>query len=163
MRPSQAHLGQSFWNPATLLATWFGVGLIPKAPGTWGSLTALPCAWAIHWAAGPIGLAGATLGLFAIGVWATGVFAARRGTPDPPTAVIDEVVGQWLVLILVPRDQGFYILGFGLFRLADVVKPWPVSWADRRVKGGFGIMLDDVLAGVYAGLVPFALSFWIGR
>ncbi len=146
-------------DPAILLATWFGTGLLPKAPGSWGSLAALPFAWGIHLALGWPGLAAAVVAVFITGVWCSGVFI-KAGGPDPAAVVIDEVAGQWLVLLVVPTDWFLYGAGFVFFRFADIVKPWPVSWADRRIKGGFGVMFDDVLAALYAGGALYALSWW---
>jgi len=142
--------------PARLLATWFASGLMPKAPGTWGTLAALPFAWALHafypW---PV-LAAATAGVFLIGIWASDRYMAQTGESDPGAIVIDEVAGMWLTLLpaayLMPFDPDavVYALAFALFRIADIFKPWPVSWADRAIKGGFGVMLDDILAALYA-------------
>jgi phosphatidylglycerophosphatase A len=129
-----------------VLATWFGVGLIPVAPGTWGSLAALPFAWVIHDLWGVLGLALGALIAFVGGCWAAGAFAKASGEVDPAAIVVDEVAAQWLVLIAAPLQPLAWALAFLLFRLFDIWKPWPVRWADRHVKGGFGIMLDDVLA-----------------
>jgi len=147
----------SLRNPGVLLATWFGSGLLPKAPGTWGSLAALPFAWLIAANAGPFGLAAATVLVFVVGVWASNVYVRHAGGDDPGPVVIDEVAGQWMTLAAIPVDLRYYLVGFVLFRLADIFKPWPASWADRSVKGGLGIMLDDVLAAVYSGGVLYAL------
>jgi phosphatidylglycerophosphatase A len=138
-------------NPASLLATWFGAGKLPKAPGTWGSLAALPFAWVIRVELGMWALAAATVLIFAIGCWAAGAHARSHGGEDPGEVVIDEVAGQWLTLLPVAADPILYLAGFILFRIFDVWKPWPVRWADRAIGGGFGIMLDDVLAALYAG------------
>ena len=75
--------------------------------------------------------------------------------------VIDEVAGQWLVLVVVPPDLVLYAAGFVLFRIADIVKPWPASWIDRTVKGGLGVMLDDTAAALYAGVALYAISRWM--
>ena len=145
-----------FKDPGVLLATWFGAGLLPRAPGTWGSLAALPCAWVIHGAFGWQGLVLAAAALFCVGIWAAERFMAKAGLgSDPAPVVIDEVVGQWLTLLAVEPDLVLYGAGFVLFRAADIVKPWPVSWADKHVAGGIGVMLDDVIAGVYAALVLY--------
>jgi phosphatidylglycerophosphatase A len=122
-------------------------------PGTWGSLAALLCAWAIHGWCGKIGLAAATGIVFAVGCWASAKIAKMSATRDPSAIVIDEVVGQWLVLLGAALDPLSYFLAFLLFRIFDIWKPWPVSWADRHLAGGLGIMLDDLLAAVYAFLV----------
>lgn len=149
-----------FLRPAPLLATWFGAGLSPWAPGTVGSLAALPLAWLISAYTGTIGLAIAVLIVFALGVWASHVYSAALGKSDAGEIVIDEVAGQWLTLLLVPPDLAMYALGFALFRLADIVKPWPISWIDRKIKGGFGVMFDDVLAGAFAAIVLWNIWAW---
>jgi phosphatidylglycerophosphatase A len=150
-------------DPAMLIATGFGAGLLPRAPGTWGSLAALPFACVIAWGTGAPGLLAAAVLLFPIGCWAAAVAARRFGSDDPGCIVVDEVVGQWLTLAAAPFDPLAYAIGFVLFRCFDVFKPWPVSWADRRIGGGFGIMLDDVLAAVYAALVLIAGRLILGR
>jgi phosphatidylglycerophosphatase A len=135
-----------------VLGTWFGAGLLPLMPGTWGSLAALPCAWAIHSQSGATGLAVAAVIIFAVGCWAAGTIARASVATDPGAIVIDEVAAQWLVLLPAPLDPLSYAAAFLLFRLFDIWKPWPVGWVDRRVHRGFGIMLDDLLAAVYAVL-----------
>lgn len=136
-----------------LIATWFGVGLIPVAPGTWGSLAALPAAWAIRSSSGIPGLAVAIAVVFILGCWAAGIVTKASGVSDPAAVVVDEVAGQWLVLLAAPFNPLAWTVAFLLFRLFDIWKPWPVRWADRHVKGGFGIMLDDIAAAGYALLV----------
>ena len=145
-----------------LIATWFGVGLVPGMPGTAGSLAALPFAWAIMTYLGPLGLAVAVAALFVVGVWASSRYARARGVADPGAIVVDEVVGQWLTLILVPPSLVNYAIGFALFRLFDVIKPWPISALDRSVKGGLGVMLDDLLAGVLAAILLWNAWIWMG-
>src|SRR6185437_13082870 len=113
--------------PAHLIASWFGAGHLPRIPGTWGSLAALPFAWAIAAAGGPAALAAAAGGTFFLGWWAAGRVSAERGIADPGSVVIDEVVGQWLVLAATPRHLVAYAVAFALFRAADIVKPWPAS------------------------------------
>ncbi len=140
------------WHPAFLLSTWFGAGLLPKIPGTWGSAAALPFAWAIAYYGGPAALLAASLIAFGVGIWAAGVYSRRSGIKDAGPIVIDEVAGQWLTLAPFAFDPLTWFAGFILFRAADIVKPWPASWADREVKGGLGVMLDDMFAGVYAGI-----------
>ena len=154
-----AELG--FRHPATLLATWFGVGLLPRTPGTWGSLAALPLAWLIHRSFGAAGLAAASVVVFLAGLWASSVFIRHATSDDPGAVVIDEVAGQWMVLVAVTPDVLLYTAGFVLFRLADIVKPWPASWVDRRLKSGLGVMLDDAVAALYAGALLFALVRWM--
>lgn len=153
------------WNlrdPAVLLATGFGVGLLPKAPGTWGSLFALPAAWGIVAATGQPGLALAAAGVFVVGIWAAGACVEKQGIQDPGPVVIDEIAGQWAALLLVPVDLIHYAVGFVLFRAFDILKPWPVGWADREIKGGLGIMLDDALAAAYAAAVLWGVAWAMG-
>ena len=151
--------GLDLKDPGVLLATWFGAGLLPRAPGTWGSLAALPVAWVIHGAFGWQGLAVAVAITFGAGMWAANRFMAKSSLgSDPAPVVIDEVAGQFLTLLAVEPDLVLYGAGFVLFRAADIIKPWPVSWADTHVPGAFGVMLDDVIAGAYAALALYAVG-----
>lgn len=136
-----------------LVATWFGAGLLPWAPGSWGSLAALPCAWAICIVAGPAALAAAAMLAFAAGCWAAAAVARASGHKDPGVIVIDEVAAQWLVLVAAPLDWRAYLAAFLLFRVFDIAKPWPARAIERRVAGGLGIMLDDIAAALYAILL----------
>lgn len=145
------------WHPAFLLATWFGSGLLPKIPGTWGSAAALPFAWIIASYGSPWPLLAAATVAFAAGTWAAGVYGRHSGIKDASPIVIDEVAGQWLTLAPFAPDATAYLLGFVLFRVADIAKPWPANWADRSLGGGLGVMLDDVFAGAYAALALYAL------
>jgi phosphatidylglycerophosphatase A len=149
-------------SPEAVIATWFGVGLMPGAPGTFGSLAALPFAWAIMSYLGLLGLVVAIVVVFLAGVWASGRYARARGIADPGSVVVDEVVGQWLTLVLVPPDLIAYAIGFALFRAFDMIKPWPISALDRSVKGGFGVMLDDLLAGAVAAILLWNIWIWMG-
>jgi len=151
-------IGLPYWHPAVLFATWFGTGLLPVMPGTWGSLVALPCAWAIHALSGLAGLAAAAGITFAIGCWAAAKVAKASPVRDPPEIVVDEVAGQWLALLPASLDPLPYALAFLLFRIFDIWKPWPVRWADSQRHGGLGIMLDDLLAAVYAALALLVLQ-----
>lgn len=150
---------QFLMSPAGMLSTWFGSGLMPIAPGTWGSLAALPFAYAIQYGFGWQGLAMATVLIFLVGCWAATRFEERAGVKDPGAVVIDEVAGQWLVLIPAGLDPIMYLFGFFLFRACDIFKPWPASWADQNVNGGLGIMLDDVLAGIYGLVALYFVNF----
>jgi phosphatidylglycerophosphatase A len=155
-------LGLPLRHPATLIATWFGSGLMPWAPGSWGSLAALPFAWVIGRFGGGPGLVLAAAILFLLGWWASNVAISGSGVADPGAVVVDEVVGQWLTLSVAPVDPLAYAVGFLLFRLFDIWKPFPASWADRRVKGGLGIMLDDVFAGIYAAFLLGLGRYYLG-
>ena len=146
------HDKQNFWRPANVIATWFGVGLLPKAPGTWGSISALPFAWLIASYGGQLSLAAAAGVVFVIGCLAAQSFGGANGNADAPEIVVDEVAGQWLTLAVVPPELFLYLAGFVLFRIADIVKPWPASLVDRKMKSGFGVMLDDVVAAAYASI-----------
>jgi len=148
------------WHPAFLISTWFGAGLLPVAPGTWGSAAALPFAWLIVALGGQWALLGASLAAFIIGIWAAEIYGRRSGLKDASPIVIDEVAGQWLTLVPAPLDPLIYLAGFLLFRAADIVKPWPANWADRSLDGGLGVMLDDVFAGLYAAGALFAVT-WV--
>lgn len=151
-----------------LIATFFYVGHMRPAPGTWGSLAALPTGWAIYVLAGPWGLLiGAVLSYF-IGVWATAVETKGKDDHDPSEIVIDEVCGQWIALLPVAFGASMmgiavtalwpgWIAAFVLFRLFDITKWGPIGWADR-MHGPTGVMLDDVIAGLFAavGVIAFA-------
>ncbi len=148
-------------HPATLIATFFGVGRLPRAPGTWASVVALPLGWVLAATGGLPALIGAILVLCALGVWAGGRYARGIGSADPSSVVVDEVVGQWIALIGAPLHPLAYLLAFALFRTFDIAKPWPISWFDRRVGGGVGIMADDVAAGLCALVVlQVVLAAW---
>lgn len=153
--------GCPFWHPLSLLATWGGVGLARLAPGTWGSAAALPPAAAIAWLAGPWGLGAAALALFAAGVPAA-AWIGRSGEHDARAIVVDEVAGQWLALVPVCHESWYYLPAFLLFRIADIAKPWPASWIDRHVHSGFGVMLDDAVAGLYAALAVAGVRLAVG-
>jgi len=155
-------------HPAGWIASGMGGGYAPVAPGTVGSLTALP-PWLLFALWHPLAAWAAIAIVFAIGVWASGWVIRELGLEDPPVVVIDEWAGQWLALSLIdfglrfipglypPSMWAFLALGFIAFRICDINKPWPASWADREVPGGLGAMLDDLLAGAWAGLLGVAV------
>ena len=153
-------------HPAGWIATALGAGLSPRAPGTAGSLVALLPWWFLLRGL-PLGGYLAVLGAgFLLGIWACGVSGKRLGMHDHGALVWDEVIGMWITLAAAPAPWWWMCLGFALFRLFDIWKPWPVRLADRRVQGGLGTMLDDVIAGVYAFIVlqaiALALRHWRG-
>ncbi len=148
-------------HPAVLLATWGWSGRLPGPKGTWGSLAALPFAVLIAWAIHPLALIPAAAIVFALGVWSGGIYARALGIGDPGQVVIDEVAGQWLTLALVPLDPLLWLIGFLLFRVCDIVKPFPANWADANLKGGIGIMTDDFVAGLYAMLMLWGIDRWV--
>lgn len=157
----------SLWHPASLIATVFCIGKIPKAPGTWGSLPAFPIAFAVFFTTGHAGywiLPLVTLLIYFMGTYASYVYMKKTGKHDPGEIVIDEVVGQLITIYMaapimsaMPNHggaEGYTLLFacFVLFRLFDILKPWPIGWLDRKVKGATGVMVDDVAAGVFAGI-----------
>lgn len=152
------------------IAIFFGAGLLPGAPGTWGSLVAVPLAWGLHFLGGFPALLAATPLLFGLGLWAVAVESKSSDDHDPAEFVVDEVVGQWIALFplsaglwLADTPAGVFpwpgwVLGFLAFRFFDIIKPWPVRWADN-METPLGLMLDDVLAGIMAaGVVLIAAS-----
>jgi phosphatidylglycerophosphatase A len=147
--------GLSFWHPAAVLSTWGGSGLLPSAPGTWGSLFTLPFAWVIaeRWGNEALFIAAALA--FFVGLWSSDRYLRHSTSKDPGAIVIDETAGQFLALALVPVELWWYAAGFVLFRLADIYKPWPASWADRSLKGALAVMTDDIFAAVYALVVLY--------
>ncbi len=123
-------------------------GFFPVAPGTVGSLVGVGV-FLLAARGGWHGLAVVLISILAAGTWAAGRCAVVLGTKDPSPVVIDEVAGMIISLAFLPRTWGWMAAGFFLFRLFDVIKPWPANWADRRLEGGLGIMLDDLVAGIY--------------
>jgi len=137
-------------SPANFLALGAGSGLAPVAPGTFGTIAAVPLVLLMPNSL-PIYITIVLL-LFALGVWLCDACATDLGVHDHPAIVFDEWVGYLITMIAAPRSLLFLALGFALFRLFDILKPWPIGMADRRVSGGLGIMVDDVIAGVFAAV-----------
>lgn len=147
--------GRSLRQPSTALVTLGGVGLMPLAPGSWGALAALPLGWVLAVIGGwPLLLIGALL-VSVAGWYASNIYVAATGRSDPPEIVIDEVAAQWLALTVVPVTLSGFVAAYLVFRLFDTFKPWPASWADEKLEGGAGVMLDDIIAGAYS-LLPLA-------
>ena len=150
-------------SPACFCAFGFGSGLAPVAPGTFGTLPGVFLAILLSPAAMWLHVL-VIVGAFVAGIQFCDLATARFGTHDHGAIVWDEIVGILITLVVVPISVGTVIAGFLLFRLFDVVKPWPIGWVDRQVDGGFGIMVDDVIAGVFAAaclyLLTFALPGW---
>lgn len=141
------------YHPAVLIATGFGLGHLPLMPGTWASLAALPVGWTIAAFGDSLTLVAASVLAFAAGWWASDRVVQASGVEDPGVIVIDEIAAQWLVLAAAPLDKHMYAVAFVLFRLFDIYKLWPANLVDRRVPGGLGIMLDDVVSALYAGAI----------
>ncbi len=139
-------------NPIHLLALGFGTGCVPMMPGTIGTLVGVLFYLPMQTLSWPIYI-GVTVVLFSLGVWLCDVTARHLGVHDHGGIVWDEIVGFLITMTAVPPDWRFMLLGFVLFRLFDICKPWPISWLDRHLSGGIGIMSDDVLAGIYALIV----------
>ena len=131
------------------VALGFGSGLTPKAPGTAGSLAALVLAVPLQLLS-PVWYGLVVVAAFALGVYCCEVTSRRMALQDPGAIVWDEVVSMWLVLAFVPASIGWWFGAFLLFRLFDIAKPWPIRWLDQTMKGGAGIMCDDLLAAAYA-------------
>ena len=143
-------------NPIHLLAFGFGAGLSPKAPGTAGTVVAV-LIYLVLPSMPPIVYAGFILFSFMLGIWICGKTAEDLGVHDHGGIVWDEFVGYWITMFMAPSGLIWVLLGFVLFRLLDILKPWPIKWADKKLTGGLGIMLDDVLAGIMAALFIQAL------
>jgi len=156
MIPASPDFGFLIRHPAHMIALGFGAGLAPAAPGTFGTLVALPIAVALWRQAGDAGFAIAIVVLFALGVWASTVTGRNLGVPDHGAIVWDEVVAFLLVLFFVGDDTVRVAVAFLLFRFFDIVKPPPIRQLDAALKNGFGVMADDILAAGYTLLV-FAL------
>ena len=138
--------------PVQFLAFGFGSGLAPKGPGTAGTLVAIPLYLLIaQWSLFHYTIA--VLLAAAVGVWICGAASRQLEVHDHPGIVWDEFVGYWITMWAVPLNWAWVLAGFVVFRVFDIFKPWPISVLDRKVGGGFGIMIDDVLAGVMACIV----------
>ncbi|MGH8273217.1 MAG: phosphatidylglycerophosphatase A family protein [Gammaproteobacteria bacterium] len=146
-------------DPAMWLAFGLGTGLSPYGPGTLGALLALPVAFGLK-LAGPIPYAIVTVAITLAGVWLAGHTARRLGVHDHPGINIDEVSGLLIAAAALPNDWRWLALAFVLFRILDIIKPWPIGWLDRRLGGGAGIMADDVAAGIIAGAASWAIVFF---
>ena len=144
-------------NPIHLLACGFGSGLAPRAPGTWGTVAALVIWWPLSY----LSLSAYVLALavsIILGFWICGKTAEDLQVHDHPAIVWDEFCGYWLTMLMAPQSLAWAVYGFILFRIFDIWKPWPIKWVDRKVSGGFGIMLDDLIAGLFAwGILQLTL------
>lgn len=139
-------------NPLHFLALGFGAGLSPWAPGTAGTLVAVPLYLVVS-RLPPLGYVALIVAAFGFGVYCCGRVARDAGVHDHPAIVWDEIVGYLVTMVFAPTNWKWIVAGFLLFRLFDIVKPWPIRVLDRRLGGGLGIMLDDVVAGVCGGLL----------
>jgi phosphatidylglycerophosphatase A len=157
------HLPRASWSdPAVLIVTGFGSGFLRPAPGTWGTLIALGLWWWLIAGLGWPQQVAVIVAVVAVGTWLTHVVGRRYGVHDDPRIVIDEFAGLWLALVAVPPTLAAALAGFLLFRAFDIAKPWPVRWADRRVPGAAGVMLDDLIAGAMAAVLLHGGLWMIG-
>jgi len=148
-------------SPVQLLAFGFGSGLAPKAPGTFGTLAAVP----LYWLLGGLGLAYYSLVVLAaalVGIWICDRASKQLGVHDHPGIVWDEFVGYWVTMWALPADWTWMLAGFIVFRVFDIAKPWPIGPLDRQVDGGLGIMVDDIVAGIMAcAVLHLAHGLWV--
>jgi len=151
----------SVWrNPIHFLAFGLGSGAAPWAPGTFGTAAAIiPYLWFAQLSL-PLYLLMLVITTL-IGIWLCDRTAKDIGVHDHGGIVWDEFVGFWLTMLMAPPGWQWIAIGFVLFRIFDILKPWPIRWADKKVSGGFGIMLDDLLAGVYAAICLQLLAIWL--
>ena len=142
-------------KPSHLLATFFGIGLLKPAPGTWGSLAAV-ILWYFSDFLHPY--AYIIVPAFILCSWLVCIKADQDSeSKDNSFIVIDEVAGMFVALTFIAHEVILYFLAFLLFRLFDILKPWPISWVDKNVKGGFGILLDDLMAGLLSGVIIYVV------
>lgn len=157
LQPKDVLSQLNFKDPAIWLATWFGSGFIKPAPGTWGTLAGLPFGIAlmlVH----PYALIIAILLLLPPSFWASNQFTKAVREKDSSMIVVDEVIGIWITLLAAQITPLSLLLAFVLFRLFDILKPWPISWLDKNLDGAAGVMVDDMLAGIFAALCLIGLS-----
>ena len=145
------HKSPLFW-----LVTGLGAGMAKPGPGTWGSVVALPLAFGLlALNASAVILVVAALLLTVISSFAIDRIEAQTGIHDAPEIIIDEIAGQWLALLplaTLPFSAPLYGIAFVFFRIFDIFKPWPISWLDKKVGGGFGVMVDDLVAGIFSAI-----------
>ncbi|WP_413559779.1 phosphatidylglycerophosphatase A [Bdellovibrio sp. HCB209] len=146
------------------LATFFGVGLSPKAPGTVATVATIPLVLLLNWA-GPIAYIAATIILLPLGILAAQAYEDTHGGHDHSQIVIDEVVGFLIAMIWLPMTWQAILIGFVLFRLLDITKPLFIGYLDKKIQGGLGVMIDDVAAGIVVSLIMqflFTNTNWLG-
>ncbi len=149
-----------FKNPATWIATWFGCGLMRPAPGTWGTLGGMPIGLILLALGGKLSLLIGIVLIVALGVWSAAKFESMTGTHDNAMIVIDEVAGICITLLASTLTPLSILLAFALFRAFDIVKPWPISWLDRNISGAWGVMIDDLAAGIAAAACLYGIHYY---
>lgn len=142
-----------FKSPHTWMATWFGSGLMSPAPGTWGTLAAMPFAMIMSIFGSPLILIIAACIVYLIGIKSVQIIEEQTKSHDSGYIVIDEVVGLWIAFVAAEANAIHFVAAFLLFRFFDILKPFPIGWLDRNLEGARGVMLDDVVAGIYAAIV----------
>ena len=147
-------------DPRHLLSLGFGSGLAPKAPGTFGTLAAIPFYLLMAWYLSDLTYIAITVITFLVGIYLCQVTTNALEVDDHPAIVWDEFVGFFITMLFVPLSLTTVALGFFFFRIFDILKPWPISVIDSRIKGGLGVMLDDVLAGGFA-LATMHIYLWL--
>lgn len=149
---------------AEIISTWFWIGKIRFAPGTWGTLAAIPFAYGLS-LCGSVTYMVVTLGLVLVGILAADLYENTLGEHDSSEIVIDEVVGIFIAMTWLPMTWQSIVLGFLIFRFFDIFKPFPISWLDKKIKGGLGVMLDDVAAGLVTNIILqvfYTKTDWLG-
>ena len=153
--------GLKLSNPIHLAAVGFGSGLANKAPGTFGTLAAVP----LYYLLSLLSLESYIVVLIVtslLGFWFCHVTSHDMGVHDHKAIVWDEFVGYWITMVSVPFNLQWAVVGFLLFRFFDILKPWPISWLDKKIQGGFGIMIDDIVAGIFAAVILQTLIYFYG-
>lgn len=148
-----------FKDPAIWVASWLGSGFLKHAPGTWGTVAALPFGIALL-AVSPVLLIAGIVVLLPVGYWASERFTKAAGEKDSSMIVVDEVIGMWIALLAVGGLSVVQIfLAFALFRFFDILKPWPISYLDKNVGGAAGVLADDILAGIFAAVCLIGVRY----
>ncbi len=148
-------------NPAHFLAFGFGSGLAPTAPGTFGTLAAIPLYYLLTQLFSPAQLAVIIGAALLAGIWICDIAGRNLGVPDYGGIVWDEIAAFWLVLWFTPGKAAWIMGAFIVFRIFDIWKPFPINWFDRHVKNGLGVMLDDVLAAGYTIAILAGVEYWL--
>ena len=149
---------------AELISTWFWVGKMKVAPGTWGTLATMPLVLLLSWS-GPVIYMAFTLVLLFVGILAADIYEKSLGEHDSSSIVIDEVVGMLIAMTWLPMTWQSLVFGFLIFRFFDIFKPFPISWLDKKIGGGLGVMIDDVAAGIITNMilqVLYTKTSWLG-
>ena len=158
MKPTAKEL--ALGTPSGFLAFGLGSGLSPIAPGTMGTLVAIPFAILLRDLSTPL-FWGVLFALFWLGVWLCGRVSRKLGVHDHGGIVWDELVGYWLTVAFIPMQWPWLLAAFFVFRFFDIYKPWPIRQLDKNVAGGFGIMIDDILAAIYSMVVLAAAQYFL--